>query len=142
MQYYKIVLAEDYIPLRQCIKQIIHENDTLIVVGEVDDGIELLKLVGNYIPDMVIVNISMSRLHGLEATTIVKKFYPEVKILILTMHKEKEYLAKAMVNGADGFLLKQSMREELLPAIQAIRSDKIYISQFFKKVSQFSYFGA
>jgi DNA-binding NarL/FixJ family response regulator len=79
-------------------------------------------------PDMVITDIFMPRLRGLEAAKKVKELYPQIKVLILTVHKGKDYLDQAMSNGIDGYLLQQEMDEELHPAIQSVRSGKFYIS--------------
>jgi two-component system nitrate/nitrite response regulator NarL len=132
MQSYKIILAEDNILLRQIIKKVIEENEELTVVGEADDGLELLKLLEQSLPDMVIADVSMPRLHGLEAAKKVKELYPQLKVLILTMHNGKDFLDRAMSNGVDGYILKQEMHEELHPAIQSVRSGKFYISSFFE----------
>lgn len=128
MESYKIVLAEDHILLRQYIKKVIEDNDELTIVGEADDGLELLELLGQTLPDMVITDISMPRLRGLEAAKKIKERYPQVKVLILTVHNEKDYLDQAMLNRVDGYILKQGMDEELQPAIQSVRSGKFYIS--------------
>jgi DNA-binding NarL/FixJ family response regulator len=128
MQSYKIILAEDHIRFRQIIKKIIEGNGELTVVGEANDGLELLELLEHSLPDMVITDISMPRLRGLEAAKKVKELYPQIKVLILTVHREKDYLDQAMSNRVDGYILKQEMDEELYPAIQSVRSGKFYIS--------------
>jgi DNA-binding NarL/FixJ family response regulator len=128
MPSYKIVLAEDHIPLRRIIKKIVQGNGELTVVGEVKDGLELLEFLEQCLPDMVITDISMPRLGGLEASKKIKELYPQIKVLILTIHREKEYLHRAMLNGVDGYLLKQNMDQELSSAIQAVRRGKVYIS--------------
>jgi DNA-binding NarL/FixJ family response regulator len=128
MESYKIVLAEDHILLRQYIKKIIEENEQLTVVYEAVDGLELLELLNQSLPDMVIADISMPRLRGLQMTQKIKKLYPQIKVLILTMHKEKAYLNQAMLNGVDAYVLKQEMDQELFPAIQSVRAGNSYIS--------------
>jgi DNA-binding NarL/FixJ family response regulator len=128
MQSYKIILAEDHIRFREIIKKIIEGNDELTVVGEANDGLELLELLKQSLPDMVITDISMPRLRGLEAVKKVKELYPQIKVLILTIHNGKDYLDQAMSRGVDGYILKQEMDEELYPAIQSVRSGKFYIS--------------
>jgi DNA-binding NarL/FixJ family response regulator len=128
MESYKIILAEDHIRIREIIKKIIEGNVELTVVGEAKDGLELLELLGQLLPDMVITDISMPRLRGLEAAKRVKELYPQIKVLILTIHNGKDFLDRAISNGVDGYILKQEMDEELNPAIQAVRSGKFYIS--------------
>jgi DNA-binding NarL/FixJ family response regulator len=133
MESYKIILAEDHILLRQYIRQVIEGNDELTVVGEANDGLELLELLEQSLPDMVITDISMPRLRGLEAAKRVKKLYPQIKVLILSVHKEKDFLDRAMSNGVDGYILKQEMDEELHPAIQSVRGGKFYKSSLLKE---------
>jgi DNA-binding NarL/FixJ family response regulator len=132
MPSYTIVLAENHIPLRQCIKKIVQATGELTIVGEANDGLELLELLEQSHPDMVITGISMPRLRGLEATKKIKELYPQVKVLILTMYGERDYLDLAMLNGADGYLVKKEMELELYPAIQAVRRGEFYISSSLK----------
>jgi DNA-binding NarL/FixJ family response regulator len=128
MQSYKIILAENNIGFRQIIKNFIEKNDELTVVGEADDGLELLDLLKQSLPDMVITGISMPRLRGLQAAQKVKELYPQIKVLILTYYNENVFKDRAMSNGVDGYILKQEMDEELYPAIQAVRCGMFYIS--------------
>jgi DNA-binding NarL/FixJ family response regulator len=132
MESYKIILAENRIRFRQIIKKIIEKNGELTVVGEANDGSELLELLEQSLPDMVITGISMPRLRGLEVAKKVKELYPQIKVLILTVHNGKDYLKRAISNGVDGYILKQEMDEELHPAIQSVRSGKVYISPFLE----------
>ncbi len=128
MSSYQIVLADDHLMFRNGLKRIIEESKELLVIGEASDGIELLSLLKKSAPDMVILDLSMPRLRGLEAAHEIKTLYPEVKILILTMHKSKEYLMQALSSRADGYLLKEDTDGELIAAIDTIRRGKIYIS--------------
>jgi len=125
---YKIVLAEDHVLVREGIKKIIEALPGLHVVGEVGDGLQLLELLKGLAVDMVILDISMPSLPGIEATREIKKTYPAVKVLILTMHKKKEYLNNAISAGVDGYLLKEDAPKELLNAIDKIRQGMIYVS--------------
>jgi DNA-binding NarL/FixJ family response regulator len=125
---YKIVLAEDHILVREGIKKIIEALPGLQVVGEVGDGLELLEFLKKVAVDMVILDISMPSLPGIEATREIKKAYPTVSVLILTMHKKKEYLNNAIEAGVDGYLLKEDAPKELLNAINQIRQGMVYVS--------------
>ena len=125
---YKIVLAEDHVLVREGIKKIIEALPGLQVVGEVGDGPQLLELLRGLAVDMVILDISMPSLPGIEATREIKKAYPAVKVLILTMHKKKEYLNNAIAAGVDGYLLKEDAPKELLNAIDMIRQGRTYVS--------------
>jgi DNA-binding NarL/FixJ family response regulator len=125
---YKIILAEDHVLVREGIKKIIEAFPGLQVVGEVGDGPELLGLLKKLPVDMVILDISMPTLPGIEAAREIKQAYPTVQVLILTMHKKKEYLHNAMAAGVNGYLLKEDAPKELLNAIEKIRQGLIYVS--------------
>jgi DNA-binding NarL/FixJ family response regulator len=128
MNVYGIVLADDHVMLRNGIKKIIDESDDMEVVAETGDGLELLNLLKNINPHMIILDISMPNLRGIEVAHEIKMLYPEIKIVFLTMHKKKEYLYHALSAGADGYLLKEDTGEELLTAITKIRQGGIYLS--------------
>jgi DNA-binding NarL/FixJ family response regulator len=128
MIVYRIVLAEDHVLVREGIKKIIEAFPGLQVVGEVGDGPDLLRLLKRLSVDMVILDISMPSLPGIEATREIKQAYPTIKVLILTMHKKKEYLYDAMAAKVDGYLLKEDAPKELLSAIEKIRQGMIYVS--------------
>jgi DNA-binding NarL/FixJ family response regulator len=125
---YKIVLADDHVMFRRGVKKIIQGMAEVEVVGEAGDGLELLELLKKNIPHMVILDISMPNLRGLEATREIKTIHPEVKILILTMHKDKEYLYHAFSAGAEGFLLKEDADTELHAAIEKLKKGGTYVS--------------
>jgi DNA-binding NarL/FixJ family response regulator len=126
---YFVVLADDHALVRRGIKKIIEENPELEVIAEEGDGLEVLDYLRKNVPspDMVIMDISMPHMGGIEATAEIKEHYPEIKVLILTMHKDKEYLNQALAKGADGYLVKQEVDTELFAAISTIRHGDIYI---------------
>jgi DNA-binding NarL/FixJ family response regulator len=128
MDMCSIVLADDHVMFRQGVKRIIEETPDLEVVGEANDGLELLNLLKARLPELVILDISMPHLRGLEATREIKKLYPRVKVIFLTMHRTREFLQQALEAGADGFLLKEDADFELLRAIQTVRGGKKFIS--------------
>ena len=128
MAPYKIILADDHVLMREGLKRIIQEDPELRVVDEAGDGVELLEILEKSIPDMVIIDINMPRLRGLEATKFIKELYPEVKVLVLTMNKSKELVYQAMKNGANGYLLKEDAHEVLQVAIERIRRGENFIS--------------
>jgi DNA-binding NarL/FixJ family response regulator len=125
---YRIVLAEDHALVRAGIKKIVEDFADLQVVGEAGDGLQLLKLLKTLSADLVILDISMPQMSGIEVAKEVKQSYPQVKVLILTMHKMKEYLNDAIAAGVDGYLLKEDLAKELGSAIAKIRQGTTYIS--------------
>ena len=128
MNPYRVVLADDHAMFRQGMKRILKDADNLEVVGEAADGLELLDVSKETTPDMVILDISMPNLRGLEATREIKRLFPNVKVLILTMHRDKEYVYGAISAGAKGYLLKEDADTELFIAVEKIRQGGRYIS--------------
>ena len=133
-QPYRIVLADDHVIFRQGIKQLIDTKTDLKVVGEASDGLELINLLQRGLKaDMVILDISMPNLRGIEATHEIKAIYPNIRVLLLTMHKSKEYLYHSISAGAQGYLLKEDSEVELFSAIDAIRKGDIFVSKLLTK---------
>jgi DNA-binding NarL/FixJ family response regulator len=128
VQPYQIVLADDHLLFREGVKRIIEAYPELKVVGEVNDGLMLLELLKISPPGIVILDISMPNLQGIEATREIKTLCPEVKVLILTMHKSKEHLYRAISAGAEGYLLKEDAHTDLITAIKTIQAGGTYIS--------------
>ena len=130
MDKYRIVLADDHAMIRQGIRKILEDNDSYEVVGEAGDGLELLEILKRTPTDLVILDISMPKLRGIEAISEARKIRPALKVVILTMHKNTEYVYHAVAAGADGYLLKDDTDRELLTAIAQVRMGAIYISSF------------
>lgn len=124
----KIVLADDHVLIRQGLKKLIEENRALEVVGEAGDGLELLDVLETVVPDLIILDISMPQLRGIEVINEAKTICPKTKILMITMHKSEQYFLCAMSAGADGYLLKEDSDSELLTAIERVMHEDLYIS--------------
>ncbi|MEN8189824.1 MAG: response regulator transcription factor [Thermodesulfobacteriota bacterium] len=130
---YTIILADDHSLIRLGLKNLIRHNPALEVIGEVGDGEELLVFLEEQVPDLLILDISMPKMNGIEAISKVKALYPDLKILMLTMHKNKQYFYHAMAAGADGYLMKDDSDEELLLAIKRIQQGSTYLSPFLSQ---------
>ena len=128
MSPYRIILADDHVMFRKGIMSILEKNKDFVVVGEAGDGLELLELLKNVTADMVILDISMPHLRGIEATEEIKMISEDVKVLILSMHKDKEYVRSAISAGAEGYLIKEDADTELFTAIEKIRQEGRYLS--------------
>lgn len=128
MEACRIVLADDHVLFRQGMKRLIEGMPGVKVIGEASDGLELLSLLKELTPDLAIVDISMPNLRGIEAAREIKMLYPHIKMLILTMHKSKEYLYHTISAGAQGYLLKEDSDVELFSAIETIRNGGIYVT--------------
>jgi DNA-binding NarL/FixJ family response regulator len=133
MNEYKIILADDHAMMREGIKKLIESVDGLTVTGETGNGLQLLKLVNSRVPDMVVMDISMPGLRGIEAAREIHSQHPDVHILMLSMHKNEEFLSMALVAGAKGYLLKEDSGDELLQAIDRIRKGQTYLSKRLAK---------
>jgi DNA-binding NarL/FixJ family response regulator len=125
---YEILLVDDHPLVRLGVKHILEENSELKVVGELRNGLELLEFLKFSLPRLIILDVSMPHMGGLEATRMIKASHPEIKILILTLHNRPEYLDQARLAGADGYLLKEEVDKELLSAISSIRQGRTYLS--------------
>jgi DNA-binding NarL/FixJ family response regulator len=139
---YRIILADDHVLVREGIKRILREKGDLQVVGEAGDGLELLRLIDTLIlnescPHLVILDIAMPHLLGIAATRRIKKVHPEIKVLILSMHKDKEYLSHAFSAGAEGYLVKADADTELFSAIETIRQGGVYVSPLIQEMGCF-----
>jgi DNA-binding NarL/FixJ family response regulator len=132
MDAYRIVLADDHYLIREGLRSILEESADLQVAGEASDGLELLFLLDRLKPHLVILDISMPNLQGIETARQIKMRYPGIKILILTMHQESEYLYEAISAGAEGYLLKEDAEKDLLFAIETIRRGKGFLSPILK----------
>lgn len=129
----KLMIADDHTIVRQGMKKLLETYPELQIVGESQDGEETVEIAMQLLPDLIIMDISMPGLNGLEATREIKKRLPEMKILILTMHAEKEYIFKILQSGASGYLLKGSPIEELVSAIHAVDRGESYLSPAVSK---------
>lgn len=128
---YKILLVDDYPPVRRMVKALIEANPELLVVGELSDGSALMQYLKTSVPQLVILDISMPFMSGFEAARRIKEGHPEVKVLMLSIHKYKEYVERAISAGAEGYLLKEQAGDELLAAITSLRAGRSYISSHF-----------
>ncbi len=129
MNNLRVIIAEDHSAFRQLLRLELECLPGLKVIGEVADGLQLLELLQHVQPDLVVMDISMPNLGGLETARLVKERYSQIKILFLTMHKNPAYVEQARLIGAEGFLLKEAVDRELLPAIKMIREGEYYLSE-------------
>lgn len=124
----KIVIAEDHTILREGLKALLSSITELEVVGEAEDGREAMKLASELEPDLMLMDLSMPRMNGIEAIKEIKKHHPEIKILVLTVYKTEEYVLASLQAGADGYILKEADYSEFLLAIRNVLMGKHYLS--------------
>lgn len=124
----KIVLAEDHTILREGLKALLSADPKFEIIGEVEDGREALRCVDKLAPDLILMDLSMPRMSGMEAIREIKKRYPGTRVIALTVHKTEEYLHTTLQAGADGYVLKDATHAELVLAIKNVMKGKSYLS--------------
>ena len=130
----RIIIADDHRKLREGLKMILGHRPDFLVTGEAADGYELLHLLQQgAAADLLVVDLAMPGLGGIEAIREIRKSDPNVRVLVLTMHQEEELFCQAFLAGADGYLLKDDLSKELFQAIDTVMDAKVYVSPFFAK---------
>ena len=125
---YRIVIAEDYTILREGLRALLSSRPEFEVVGEAEDGRSAIQCIERLKPTLVLMDLSMPRMNGMDAIREIKKKSPETKILVLTVHKQEEYILATFKAGADGYALKDSTQAELVMAIKSVLMGKPYVS--------------
>lgn len=128
MSIIRIVIADDHTLVRGGMRALLEELSGVEVVGEASDGREALRLVEEQLPDLVLMDIAMRGLNGLEATSHITRDFPQVRVIILSMHVNEEYVLQALRAGASGYLVKDSAISELELAIKAVTRGETYLS--------------
>lgn len=126
----RVVLADDHPLVQDGIRTRFEDVDDIDVIGVASDGEELLQKAELLKPDIIIADISMPRINGLEATRLLSQKHPDIKVLILTMHDNKEYMQNAIDSGAKGYILKDQPADEMITAVRSIyRGEKYFCSK-------------
>ena len=128
MKTIKVLIADDHAIVRKGIGFILGQEWDIEVVGEAEDGREAISLTQEIKPDIVLMDISMPRLNGLEATRRIKKALPEIKVIVLSMYNDEEYVFKILKAGSSGYVLKQSAPRELITAIHEVYKGNSFLS--------------
>jgi two-component system, NarL family, response regulator NreC len=123
-----IVLADDHRVVRQGLRAVLEAETRFCVVGEAGDGLEVVRLVERLQPDVLVLDMMMPGLNGLEVTRQVKKRAPKTRVVILSMHKDESYVLEALKNGASAYVLKDSSADELIKAVHEAAADRHYLS--------------
>ena len=129
----RVVLADDHVLIRAGLKALLNSLPNIQVVGEASDGHEAVQVVDKIQPDVVILDIAMSNLNGLEAASRITRQWPRVKAIILSMHANEEYVGQALDVGATGYLLKGAEPAELELALKAVMRGETYLSPSISK---------
>ena len=124
----RIVLADDHTILREGLRALLSAVSNFEIVGEAEDGREAVRCVEKLEPDLLLMDLSMPRMSGMDAISEIKKRYSETKIIALTVHKTEEYLLSTLQAGVDGYVLKDATHDELVMAIHNVMAGKRYLS--------------
>ncbi|MFP3869662.1 MAG: response regulator [Syntrophobacteria bacterium] len=126
-QQHRIIIAEDHTILREGLRALLSSKPNLEVVGEAEDGLEAIRTTVQLLPDLVIMDLSLPKMNGMEAAKEIKRSHPQIKVLALTVHKAEEYIFAGLQAGIDGYILKDATSGELLTAIKSVLAGKRYI---------------
>ena len=129
----KVLVADDHTILRQGIKSLLDNQEGIEVIGEAKDGREALRIIEETLPDVILMDIAMPGLNGLEATRRIKKKFPRMKVLVLTMYTNEEYIFQILNAGANGYLVKETAFQDLISAIKAVYKNEAFMSPSISK---------
>jgi two-component system response regulator NreC len=124
----KILIVEDHTLLRVGLRALLSQDPEIEIAGESEDGREAVRAIGTINPDLVLMDLSMPRTNGIDAIREIKRRYPGVRVLVLTVHKADEYIHESLKAGADGYVLKDATHDELRTAIHTVLRGKTYLS--------------
>lgn len=130
----RILLADDHAVLRSGLRLLLSDQEGLAVIGEASTGTETLSLAEKLQPDLILLDLSMPALNGLDALPALRKLAPMARILILTMHDDPQYLRQALQRGAAGYVLKKAADVELISAIRAVARGDVYVHPSMTRV--------
>ena len=144
MDRIRVLLADDHELVRSGLLKLLETYKDLVVVGEAGDGLEAIEKTKTLNPDVLVIDLSMPKLSGIEATKIIRKECPKVAVLVLTMHQNEEYVYQIFKSGAGGYILKDAGKDDLASAIRTVargekyfssRVSEIMVSGFLRKTS-------
>jgi len=128
MEKIRILLADDHALVRSGLIRLLEPNKDILVVGEAEDGEEAIRKTKELKPDVVVIDLSMPKINGIEAAKIISKECPESRVLVLTMHENEEYVYQIFRSGANGYILKNANRNEITTAIRAVAKGERFFS--------------
>lgn len=128
MSVYTVLLVDDHALVRAGLKELLLTFKKYDIVGEAGDGLAAVELAQQLKPDLVVLDLAIPKLHGVEAIVEIKRVSPESKILVLSMYDRDEYVRQSIKNGADGYILKGAAIEELQAALEHLERDKMFLS--------------
>ena len=127
MHKMKVLIADDHALVREGIVAFLKHCDDIEVIAEASDGLEAIEKTNKYQPDVIIMDINMPKLGGLETTVEIKKMYPHIKVLVLTQYEDREYISRFLKAGVSGYLLKKAVGSDLITALKTIGRGELYL---------------
>lgn len=124
----KILLADDHAIIRQGLHSLLEKEPDIEVVGEAEDGRKALQLVAELVPDIVVMDITMPNLNGMDATSEIVKQFPKVKVIALSIHSSRGFVVGMLKAGASGYILKECLFDEFVQGIRAVAAGGVYLS--------------
>ncbi len=124
----RVLIAEDHSIVRQSLSSLLNKESNIEVVGEAEDGRKALELVRQLVPDVVIMDISMPNLNGIDATHQITQQFPKIKIVALSMHSNRQFISEMLRAGASGYILKECSFDALVEAIESVAAGGTYLS--------------
>ncbi|RJP26809.1 MAG: DNA-binding response regulator [Candidatus Abyssobacteria bacterium SURF_5] len=124
----KVVLVEDHTILREGLRALLNASEDFEVIDEAEDGLQAMRCLEKNKPDLILLDLVMPRMNGIPVIKELKRRWPEIKILVLTIHKSEEYILEALQSGVDGYCLKDATHAELMSAMRSILGGKSYLS--------------
>jgi DNA-binding NarL/FixJ family response regulator len=135
----RILLADDHAVVRDGVRALLERQPDMAVVAEAGDGREAALLTEEYLPDVVVMDIGMPSLNGIEATRRILAAHPQVAVVILSMHQDESYVLRSLKAGAKGYLLKDSLRSDVLEAIRAVAKGRSFLTRKVSRMMQEDY---
>jgi two-component system, NarL family, response regulator NreC len=124
----RVLIVDDHTLLRAGLRGLLAQDPDIEIVGEAADGRDAVRAVGQLSPHLVLMDLTMPGMNGIEAVTEIKRRYPDVRILVMTLHKTEDFIHASLRAGADGYILKDATHEELRLAIRSVLQGKTYLS--------------
>lgn len=124
----RILIADDHVLFREGMKSLLKSEDGIELIASASDGLEALELAGELRPDIVLMDVTMPRMNGIIATGKIVSKFPDIKVIVLSMHSDRRFIAETLKAGARGYLLKESSPQTVVEAIRSVAEGDIYLS--------------
>ena len=139
METIRILLADDHTVVRDGLRALVEKQPDMAVVGEAADGRDTIRLAEEQLPDVIIMDIAMPNMNGIEATRRITASNPQTAVLILSMHQDESYVLRSLKAGAKGYLLKESVRGDIIEAIRAVVHGRSFLTRKVSRILQEDY---